>query len=108
MCGDNGVIYSNACSLKVAECLLDMDIRVVECGQANPSAAVVVEETSPAADEANVEIFCEVTGSPVCGTDNVTYGNECNLKATATLLNLDIEVKHSGRCDPTKPAASES
>ena len=37
---------------------------------------------------------------PVCGTDNVTYGNECNLRVTAALLKIDIDVQYQGRCRP--------
>ena len=39
---------------------------------------------------------------PVCGTDNVTYGNECNLRVTAALLKIDIDVQYRGRCRPAK------
>ena len=48
-----------------------------------------------------MEILCEVTSTgPVCGTDDVTYGNECNLRVTAAMLNLDIDVQYKGRCKP--------
>ena len=61
------------------------------------------------ADGQRVEILCEVTNTgPVCGTDDVTYGNECNLRVTAAMLNLDIDVQYEGRCKPVRRTSSDA
>ena len=116
VCGDNGVTYSNVCNLKVAECILDRDIVVVKNNQCNapeetenkeesaaedPTTPQPVSPVTPPPGDTDADIFCEVTYTPVCGTDDVTYSNECNLRATAKLLGLDIDIKHKGRCQPS-------
>ena len=34
----------------------------------------------------------------VCGTDNVTYNNECLLKKTACEKNTEIKIEKNGIC----------
>ncbi|NXO13306.1 AGRIN protein, partial [Oriolus oriolus] len=42
---------------------------------------------------------CQGRYDPVCGTDQRTYGNPCELDAMACVLQRDIRVKHKGPCD---------
>lgn len=78
-----------------------------------PAAAVESLAQRPTQDDVGslggnqsdkVALLCDVTNQPgpVCGTDNVTYGNECNLRVTAALLKIDIDVQYQGRCRPAK------
>lgn len=41
---------------------------------------------------------CQGRYDPVCGSDNRTYGNPCELSATACVLKKEIKVKHKGPC----------
>lgn len=41
---------------------------------------------------------CQGRYDPVCGTDQRTYGNPCELDAMACVLQRDIRVKHKGPC----------
>ncbi|NXQ79199.1 IOVO protein, partial [Nyctibius grandis] len=43
------------------------------------------------------DLACPRNYEPVCGTDNVTYPNECSL-CRAILRNRAIDKKHDGRC----------
>ncbi|KAL8198390.1 UNVERIFIED_CONTAM: hypothetical protein K2H54_008605, partial [Gekko kuhli] len=43
--------------------------------------------------------LCQTVYDPVCGSDNLTYGNPCELEAMACALRKDIRVKHKGPCD---------
>lgn len=41
---------------------------------------------------------CQGRYDPVCGTDNRTYGNPCELDSMACVLKREIKVKHKGPC----------
>lgn len=41
---------------------------------------------------------CQSIYDPVCGSDNLTYSNPCELEAMACALRKEIHVKHKGPC----------
>lgn len=41
---------------------------------------------------------CQGRYDPVCGSDNRTYGNPCELDSMACVLRREIRVKHKGPC----------
>lgn len=41
---------------------------------------------------------CPIDENYVCGTDGVTYKNECNLRATACQNKLNVRVQSRGEC----------
>ncbi|KAM5299789.1 serine protease inhibitor Kazal-type 7-like [Ctenodactylus gundi] len=45
-----------------------------------------------------VAIPCPITYFPVCGTDYITYGNECHLCTESLKSNGKIQFLHEGRC----------
>ena len=47
---------------------------------------------------------CPTTLDLICGTDNVTYTNECNLKAIACQTDTQIGIASKGKCGPAGPA----
>ena len=48
---------------------------------------------------------CSTDSNPVCGSNNVTYDNECTLKSIACLQGLEIQIAGQGPCseDPECP-----
>ena len=44
------------------------------------------------------DMQCDCSFKPVCGTDNITYNNECTLKQAAHKYATYAAVKHNGRC----------
>ncbi|XP_075398822.1 serine protease inhibitor Kazal-type 7 [Tenrec ecaudatus] len=45
-----------------------------------------------------VAIPCPITYLPVCGTDYITYGNECHLCTESLKSNGKIQFLHDGKC----------
>eukprot|EP00933_Yihiella_yeosuensis_P084572 TRINITY_DN99127_c0_g1_i1.p1 TRINITY_DN99127_c0_g1~~TRINITY_DN99127_c0_g1_i1.p1 ORF type:complete len:151 (-),score=2.19 TRINITY_DN99127_c0_g1_i1:3-455(-) len=45
-------------------------------------------------------LMCPMNYAPVCGSDGMTYSNECRLKVAACVGNADITVVHEGKCEP--------
>lgn len=41
---------------------------------------------------------CQRGGKEVCGTDDRTYENECELRRQACLNKTEVDVKHRGAC----------
>nr|XP_004664729.1 serine protease inhibitor Kazal-type 7 isoform X2 [Jaculus jaculus] len=45
-----------------------------------------------------VAIPCPITYLPVCGSDYITYGNECHLCTENLKSNGKIQFLHEGKC----------
>ncbi|XP_059111706.1 serine protease inhibitor Kazal-type 4 [Peromyscus eremicus] len=41
---------------------------------------------------------CPQTPKPICGTDGVTYKNECHLCVTRIKTQKDIQIRKDGKC----------
>uniref|UniRef100_A0A452IZX2 Agrin n=1 Tax=Gopherus agassizii TaxID=38772 RepID=A0A452IZX2_9SAUR len=109
VCARNSRTYSNDCERQKAECQQKAAIPVKHegpCDLGIPSPCLSVECTFGATCVVkNREAVCECQQvclsryDPVCGSDNRTYGNPCELDAMACVLRKEIKVKHKGPCD---------
>ncbi|XP_004620635.2 serine protease inhibitor Kazal-type 7 [Sorex araneus] len=45
-----------------------------------------------------VAIPCPITYLPVCGSDYITYGNECHLCTETLKTDGKVQFLHEGRC----------
>uniref|UniRef100_A0A8C3JZZ3 Agrin n=1 Tax=Calidris pygmaea TaxID=425635 RepID=A0A8C3JZZ3_9CHAR len=109
VCARDSRTYSNDCERQKAECHQKAAIPVKHsgpCDLGTPSPCLSVECTFGATCVVkNQEAVCECQQvcqgryDPVCGSDNRTYGNPCELDSMACVLKREIKVKHKGPCE---------
>ena len=88
VCGSDGVTYDNQCQMEVQACQYpDKGIYVVNQGECQQDLNNECPE------------ICTMDYAPVCGTDQITYNNECGLKSKKCNQNLtDLEIAYQGEC----------
>ncbi|NWY00427.1 AGRIN protein, partial [Nothoprocta ornata] len=109
LCARDGRTYGSECERRQAECRQQAALPVKHrgpCDLGAPSPCLSAECTFGATCVVkNQEAVCECQQvcqgryDPVCGTDERTYGNPCELRSMACVLRRDIKVKHKGPCD---------
>lgn len=105
VCSKDGHTYPSECELKRAACLQRAEISIAYtgfCGEMGPCSvhkcqfgAVCVELAGTAHCECPK---CPAEFEPVCGSDGITYGNECKLKLEACKYRREIKVLYGGPC----------
>ncbi|XP_077589541.1 uncharacterized protein LOC144207776, partial [Stigmatopora nigra] len=87
VCGSDGVTYDNECFLCLENRVNNKKLTVEHKGECKPDACKAYGQ------------FCPENYSPVCGSDGVTYDNECFLCLQNRVHNKKLTVEHKGECE---------
>lgn len=105
VCTKDGRTFPSECEMKRSACLARTTIGVAYtgiCGDMGPCTnhqcpfgATCVERSNTAHCEC---LLCPEEFRPVCGSDGITYGNECKLRLEACKHRREIRVLYDGAC----------
>ena len=111
VCVNGKRAFSNMCIMRVMHCVQKFEIQSYEKGPC-PSDAPQVETTKSDKIEDKSSAVEKEEGSEcpnngcsredfqeVCGTNGVTYLNECFLRQLACQYDSQLKVKHQGKCE---------
>ncbi|KAG8193219.1 hypothetical protein JTE90_005566 [Oedothorax gibbosus] len=105
VCGTDGISYTNPCKLKREACEQKTDIIIAQEGLCNICDAqqcafyAVCEGFSNGQTKCVCPEVCIKVDAPVCGSDGVSYPNECELRVEACKKQKYIAVATKGPCD---------
>ncbi|XP_029769252.1 ovomucoid-like [Terrapene carolina triunguis] len=94
VCGSNGLLYDNKCLLCAAARETRVNIGIRGKQERKPKVDC---NRYPRAKERG-PFFCPKVYKPVCGTNDMTYGNKCLLCSAIWETGINIGMKHKGKC----------
>ncbi|GFS87145.1 hypothetical protein NPIL_582581 [Nephila pilipes] len=113
MCGSDGRTYTNECTLRVESCKSRKNIRIIYTGEcssgANPCDSL---QCGPYQNcdidllgiaTCQCDVVCEKAVRLVCGSDEQTYLNECEMRKQGCLQKKSIKLAYRGECGERGP-----
>nr|XP_018901101.1 PREDICTED: agrin-like isoform X3 [Bemisia tabaci] len=106
VCGTNGRTYDTACHLQQSTCQAKTDVKLAYagiCGGNGPCSARKCEFGATCVERGGSPVcecpVCSTELDPVCGSDGITYGNECKLRLESCQHHRQIRILHHGLCN---------
>ncbi|XP_037334758.2 agrin isoform X4 [Pungitius pungitius] len=100
VCGSDGSTYNSECELHVRACKQQTDLRVVSQGECKTCGSTVCAWGAICVKNKCECQQCSGEGlALVCGSDGVTYKNECELRTSSCMQKTQIDVAKPGSCD---------
>ncbi|XP_065165658.1 agrin-like isoform X4 [Atheta coriaria] len=108
VCGSDGVSYGNECKLLREACLRRKEIAVLYKGPCSECESKKCDFYASCESDGFLEGRCvcpqfcsdiKLRNGTVCGTDGVTYANECDLRISSCKTKQYVITAYNGNCD---------
>ncbi|XP_063988632.1 agrin-like isoform X5 [Diachasmimorpha longicaudata] len=108
VCGNDGISYGNECKLRLEACQHRREIKVLYQGLCNGCESKQCNNYAKCESDSTGEAKCVCPTNcgeldkegerKVCGSDGVTYANECAMQNASCTMQTSITVAFEGEC----------
>ncbi|XP_054245094.1 ovoinhibitor-like [Indicator indicator] len=102
VCGSDSFTYDNECGICAYNAEHQTNVSKMHDGECKQKVGSVDCSKYPTEDtkDGKVLVSCPRNLEPVCGTDGITYDNECGICAHNGEHRTHVSKKHNGKCRP--------